>query len=226
MAALPTNISTGRVVGQYGYDVVDGSDPDDEPDFVPTQGALAFSASVTKVLDATASPNPVTIIRQPIPAVLDDDGYVCTPNADGSAGARGVRLIATDDPDLNPVNWKWTVSFAFKNPAGNGIKVPEPFSFYLPSGATIDLTTVTPADGADEIGEAAATAAAAQAAASAAAALDAAEAAAAAVTDLDPTTASFVADPTSDTAAALDTKYVTAVVDGDDVSLYLNGVEL
>jgi hypothetical protein len=116
----------------------DSSDVGPEPDGRPAKGFVIFTASPIKLLDATASPAPVTILPAPVVANLNDNGYI-----EGFADNTGVRLVATNDPDLNPLNWTWQVEFRLTDEDGAAISLPS-FSFQLPAAQTIDLTTVSP----------------------------------------------------------------------------------
>lgn len=137
--ALPTNVGYGTITGQFLVAYGDGSDsPDQNPDGVPAKGKIFFTASPTKLLDITASPNAVTILPAVVECTLDASGYLTGP--DGNAG---VRLVATDDTDLNPVNWTWQVDFRITDPYDVPIPVAS-FSLGLPQGTTVDLTTVSP----------------------------------------------------------------------------------
>jgi len=142
----PANIGFGTVVGQFVLDIVDSADAGADPDFVTASGSITFTPSVAKLLDATATPNPVTVVRSKITGVLDSSGYLCTPNSDGSPGARGLKLIATDDTDLNPVNWTWGVTYNLLDASGKQLTAPAPHSMLLPQGTTVDLTNVAPVD--------------------------------------------------------------------------------
>lgn len=180
---LPTNIATGRVTGQFVAGVVDGVDVDQDPDAVPAAGFVTFTASVPYLPDPTASPNPVTVLSTSIVAVLDNEGYLCTP-VEGTLepSYRGVRLIATDDPDISVTDWTWNATYSFSTVAGQKLAIPT-HSFAVPSGGTVDLTTVVKVPSSTGIGteQAEALAASAQAAAiSSAADAAAAQAAAAA----------------------------------------------
>lgn len=185
----PPNVNYGTVIWQAVTDVTDGTDPGSDPDYVPPTGTVTFVPSVGKLLDAGATPNPITIIRDVILGVIDEAGYLCTPDPVTLAPAyRGIHLIATDEPDLNPQNAVYNVAYQLKSGrTGKTLKYPEPHQIAVPSGSTIDLTTVIPPDNAQAIGIPQANALAAAAAASAAAAEEA-------LTDLDPTTADLVAD--------------------------------
>jgi len=139
--ALPTNISYGTVVGQFLASLQDGSDPDKLPEGVPMKGTITFIASPTYVLDYTAVPNPVTILKTPIVCQLDSQGYVCSPYvAADSPLSPGVTLIATDDPDILPLGWTWTVMYALVDPQGRQVNLPNQI-ISVPTGTTVDLTT-------------------------------------------------------------------------------------
>lgn len=136
--ALPTNVNYGTVVGQFLLAYSDSSDPDPNPDGVPAKGSIFFRPSPIKLLDAGSSPNPVTILPAVVEATLDSEGYLC-----GYGTTRGVRLVATDDPDLNPQDWTWTVEFRLTAQDDTPVSLPS-FSIELPSNTTVDLTTASP----------------------------------------------------------------------------------
>lgn len=131
--ALPSNISFGTVTGRFMRAVADGLDPDRDPDGIPLAGLIIrFTPSATVFKNVTASPGPVTIVADPIAVTTNEDGVLIGPD-----GIPGVRLVATDDPDLNPTGWTWRVSIS-----GTGQTIS--FSFVLPTDATVDLTTLVP----------------------------------------------------------------------------------
>lgn len=136
--ALPTNISYGTVVAQFLLAYADGPDADPNPDGIPAKGTLYFQPSPIKLLDGTATPNPVTILPANVECALDVDGYLL-----GTDGTRGVTLVATDDTDLNPVNWTWKVDFRLTDASDVPVSLPS-FSFSLPSTTEVDLTTLSP----------------------------------------------------------------------------------
>ncbi|XP_068917829.1 uncharacterized protein [Tenebrio molitor] len=131
---LPSNISYGTVVGRFIRAIADGADPDRDPDGVALDGLIIrFTPSATIFKNATAEGGPVTIVADPIAVTTNADGVVVGPD-----GLPGVRLVATDDPDLQPTGWTWSVSIT-------GANAPSiDFSFPLPSDATVDLTTLIP----------------------------------------------------------------------------------
>lgn len=139
---LPSNISYGTVVGQFIAAVADGADADLLPDSIPMSGTIVFIASPGYVIDYTASPNPVTIVKTAITCRLDSSGYLTSPYPDDNS-QRGVTLVATDDPDLNPVGWTWNVIYNLVDPTGKPVAMPNQ-SIQVPTGATVDLATVMP----------------------------------------------------------------------------------
>ena len=136
--ALPSNVNYGTVVGQFLLAYADKSDVDPQPDGIPAKGFIYFRPSPIKLLDPSATPNPVTILPAVVECALDEDGYLL-----GGDETRGVRLVATDDADLNPTGWTWLVEFRLTDQDDVPVSIPS-FSIALPSGTTVDLTTVSP----------------------------------------------------------------------------------
>lgn len=132
---LPTNISYGTVTGRFLLAYADGSDSGSEPDGAAASGNVFFVPSVNMVKDSTASPDPVTILLTTVQCTLDSEGYLL-----GPAGTRGVRLLATNDTDGTPVNWKWTVKYSLTDPNGASIAGIPDQSISLPSQGTVDLS--------------------------------------------------------------------------------------
>ena len=137
--ALPTNISYGTVVGQFLAAIADGPDIDKLPEGVPMSGTVTFFASPTYVIDYTSTPNPAIILKTPIVCTLDSEGYLCSPYAAADSPlSRGVMLIATDDPDLQPVGWNYTVMYNLLDPSGSRVSLPNQ-TINVPANTTVDL---------------------------------------------------------------------------------------
>jgi hypothetical protein len=134
-ATLPTALAYGTVTWTAVQPVADTTDPDALPDPVPVTGTVTFTPSAS-VLLATGAP-PVTVIAAPLTYQLADDGTLRDP-----AGNPGVTLVATDSPGVTPTGWTWTASYRLNNGLARGS-----FSFALPAGETVDLTTVAPVTG-------------------------------------------------------------------------------
>ena len=138
MANIPSNLSYGTVTGRFILAYGDSADSGQEPDAIPAAGAVYFTASPVFIKDASADPAAVTILPAVVEATLDSEGYIC-----GFGTTRGVNLVATDDPQGNPVNWTWGVEFRLTDQGGTPVPLPG-FSFSLPSGQTVDLTVLSP----------------------------------------------------------------------------------
>lgn len=140
---LPSNVGYGTVVGRFLLAYADGSDSDAMPDGVPAKGTIVFTPSPAFLKDASASPSPVTIIPAKVQATIDSSGYLQGPD-----GARGIRLVATNDSNINPSDWTWGVTFYLADE--NGVSVPmSGYSFSLPEGQSVDLTALSPVPSAD-----------------------------------------------------------------------------
>lgn len=177
---LPANVNFGLVEGRFLVAVEDGVDSDAFPDGIPNQGSIFFNASIPYVIDASADPDPVVIHLAQIEGVLDSEGYLCTRAANGTAGPRGVRLVATNDPDLMPIDWTWNVTYNLS--ADNFQRAIASHGIAIPMGGTVDLPTVVKVPSSPGYGLPQAEAAAALAAVSAVnAAQDAADAEASAL---------------------------------------------
>jgi hypothetical protein len=137
--ALPTNVGYGTVTGRFMLAYADGGDADVFPDGVSAKGTVYFTPSPVYLRNSSAAPAPVTILPSTVECVLDADGYIL-----GTDGTAGVRLVATDDADNNPVNWTWSVEFRLTDQDDVPIRTIPKFSFELPQGTSVDLTDVTP----------------------------------------------------------------------------------
>jgi hypothetical protein len=145
MSNIPSNVSYGTVTGRFILAYSDSADSGLEPDAKPAVGSVFFTASPIFLKNPSASPDPVTILPATVEVLLDADGYLRS--FEGEAGL-GVRLVATDDPDNNPVNWTWRVDFRLTDQDGAPVAVPS-FSFSLPSDSEVDLSELSPVPSAD-----------------------------------------------------------------------------
>ena len=114
--------------------VIDGADPDRDPDAVPLAHlSVKFTAGRTRIV--TTSP-PETVFLHPIEWSTDADGYLVSPD-----GQRGLYLVASD---IDPENvWTWTVRISSTPTSPHQITAVS-YSFVAPSGGSIDLSTVIP----------------------------------------------------------------------------------
>lgn len=139
MADIPSNLSYGTVTGRYLLAYADSNDVGSNPDAVPAQGTIYFTPSPNYIKDVNATPAPVTILPASVECSLDANGYII-----GYTGDQGVRLLATDDADGNPIDWTWSAEFRLTDATGNAVRTIPSFSFELPGGSTVDLTTAIP----------------------------------------------------------------------------------
>ncbi len=121
--ALPANYSVVPVFGRY-------------IDFTgaPMQGTVTFTPSQRYVTNPGAD---VLIFSAPLVATLDE------------TGAFSIDIPATDDPDVTPQGFTWTVTEAFNRKGGR-----VPFAIAVPEGTPepgIDLVTVAPVLPADQV---------------------------------------------------------------------------
>ncbi len=122
---------TGRILATIADRV---TDPDVNPDVVPVGGKVVFTPSVSAAISSSEG---AIVLPTPIEAVLDSEGYLSL------NGQRGVSLVATDSPDLNPTGFTYTVTFA--DLQFDKFKLAyKPFSIAVPAGQTVDLSTLTP----------------------------------------------------------------------------------
>lgn len=147
MPSLPTNVGYGTVTGRFLLAYGDGVETPENlfPDAVAAGGVVIFTPSAVNLKNLGGSGiDPVTILPAQVVCQLDSEGYLL-----GSDGNRGVRLVATNDSDVQPgapapLGWTWEAQYRFTDPTGSTIAVPDPFSFALPENTTVDLTVVSP----------------------------------------------------------------------------------
>lgn len=129
---LPNNISYGKVVGRLLLAVGDGEDFGALPDGRPMVGTVTFSPAATQLRNVNAVP-PTIINPLPVTCGIDNDGYLIDPR-----GEKGVWLIASNDPDIDPTNWTYFVTFSLTN------TTVKSFSMSVNAEQTQDITTVMP----------------------------------------------------------------------------------
>jgi hypothetical protein len=129
--ALPNTLQFGRVTfwgGVLGANFTGDDNPDDRP----WQGTIVFSPSVP-VAYVTASPRSRTLFIESATFGVDGDGIM----RDGQ-GNDGVKLMSPESTGLLQRSWTWIATFFPSNGSPQFPTVP----FHLPSGGTVDLTTV------------------------------------------------------------------------------------
>ena len=122
MAGLPTDVSICTVVGRLAS-TEQVANSDAEPDVTPLTGKVIFRASVPHVIHKNSN---TIFVPQKIEAVLDSQGNF------------SAQIVASNDPDLNPYNWTYNVSFQLAN------AVIAPFNFIALGGVTMEITDIIP----------------------------------------------------------------------------------
>jgi hypothetical protein len=140
MPALPANVGYGYVKARFLLAYTDGADVDTDADAVPATGLVTFTPSAKYIKNTGSTPDPTIIVPSKIVCPVDGDGYLIQP----TVGGKLVQLVATDDPDLNPSNWTWNVTFNLIDTTTNKALELPGFSFELPVGQTVDLAAVSP----------------------------------------------------------------------------------
>lgn len=115
MTALPTDLDTATVTGSFVN--LDGT---------PCAGTVTFEPAPCYWLAAN---DDVTVLPSSTVATLDQDGTF------------SVELLATDEPDLNPVGWTYKVRVRLTD-----CEKAWSFSMLAPADTVIDLADVTPVD--------------------------------------------------------------------------------
>lgn len=119
------------IVGKFTRAVVDGPDSDRDPDRIPIEG-LQFEFVVDlKPAVAKDTAAKETVYLDPIPATTDAAGILIGPD-----GLPGIRLTASDSPDLDPNGWTYTVTTK-----GAGLPTLKT-TFVTESGKTLDFSDI------------------------------------------------------------------------------------
>jgi hypothetical protein len=133
---LPTNVNHGTVTGRFLLAYADGNDAGSEVDWAAAKGTVLFTPSPAFLKDLTEN---LTFLPATIECQLDTDGYIVGPD-----NQRGVKMLATDDPDVEPQNWTWRVDFRLTDQSDIATRSISSFSFSLPSDETVDISAVSP----------------------------------------------------------------------------------
>lgn len=157
---LPSNMAMTTVRGRYGKS--------DSNQFVPFVGMqVRFAPAYPFVTNTTALPSPVVIATAPRTLQTDADGYLSDPDAGFDSAGMGLdrnpKVISSDDPDIQPHDWPYLITFH-----GPGATNFRAFRTPLMSDAVVDIATLTPQRVSTATAPTAAEIAAASAAASAA----------------------------------------------------------
>ena len=139
--AWPEDLGHGTFTGRFGWMDADGVDEGAEPDITAASGGTVEIAPSVTTVRYTGTAGPLSLVARRAVGVIDDEGYLCTKNTDGSAGPRGMSFPATDNNALTPTGWTYRVTVKLPG----GITLPA-FNTALATGAVVDLATAIPVD--------------------------------------------------------------------------------
>lgn len=100
----PSDISYGRIIGQFAYMDGDSYDLDTTPDMVPAMGTVTITPSVNQV-KYNGVEGPKILVPRKILGNLDANGYLVGPD-----GNQGIVVPSTSNSVLNPSGWTYAVS--------------------------------------------------------------------------------------------------------------------
>lgn len=142
MSTLPNTLGTGLITGRFIYAIIDGNDPDREPEVLPCIGEIEFVASIGYIPIPETSEGPVTMFKPSMVGILDEEGYLCTPDPEtGLPMYRGIRLVASDGVELLVKNWTYKVLYRIRG-SRKAIQGIPPHEITVLDGAEEDLTKI------------------------------------------------------------------------------------
>ena len=128
----PSDISYGRIIGQFAYMDGDSDDKDTTPDMVPAMGTVTITPSVNQV-KYNGVEGPKILVPRKILGKLDANGYLVGPD-----GKQGIVVPSTSNSVLNPSGWTYAVSINITD--GGTINL----DISLEPGEEKDITTAVP----------------------------------------------------------------------------------
>lgn len=146
-------IQFAKAKGRFRTIITDGIDPDETPDIVLLSGTVTLTPNVPYLIDES-DPDGDFYGSSPFIAEVRD-GILSTPGQPVGY----LWVVATDSPDINPVDWKYNVTFNLKTPDGRQIVIPA-ITVVAPTGEELNLSRLIPAANSPAIGTAVAEAAA------------------------------------------------------------------
>jgi hypothetical protein len=136
MVNPPIQNAYGTVTGRFLLAYTDGSDENSDLDWVAAGGTVLFTPSPAFIVNAEED---LTFLPATVECQLDSSGNIL-----GIDNSVGVKLLATNIAENNPVDWTWRIDFRLTDESGIPTRPIPPYSFNLPAGETVDLTAVMP----------------------------------------------------------------------------------
>lgn len=133
---LPSRVSYCTITGRFLQAVAVGAAGGAQAaEALPVDGlTITLTADLSPAIVKSVAEVPVTFAIEPIQCATDSEGFLLD-----ASGARGVVVVASDDPDLEPHGWSWRATLT-----APGWRSPYAFSFEAPSDGAVNLASVTP----------------------------------------------------------------------------------
>lgn len=143
MTDAPNEVLRGKIIASL-YEFIADSNDNEQPDLKGLNGTVTLSPTVKFVrLPDLATPF-TAMAGQIVCPVIEGQLYAPGTTANETIGsnpkAPGVWVISTTQPSAQPSTFQWTATFVLKGMA----QAPQPVTFNLENGETVDLTTVVP----------------------------------------------------------------------------------
>jgi hypothetical protein len=126
----PANLTYGTITGKFFLTQLDSADTGREPDYIPASGNVTFTPAVSSYKNLSL---PAFFATIPVVATIDASG-----DLRDSQGGLGVYLVATNNPEMVPRDWTYTVTITLTGQS------PISFPILVTGGSTTDLTIAAP----------------------------------------------------------------------------------
>lgn len=131
MADIPSEMTWGRIRGNFGALNADSADAGLVPDLDPVQGTVTLTPrlALVKILSI-----PMIAVAKTVVCRIVDGKMI------GPDGTNEVRVVASDSPGIEPYPLQWDVRI---NIVG-ATQQPAPMIIDVPSGGVVDLALIVP----------------------------------------------------------------------------------
>ena len=146
-------VQFAKATGRFRTFITDGVDPDETPDIVNLSGKVTLTPNVTHLIDSS-DPDGGLFGASPFIAEVRD-GILSTPGQPYGY----LWFLATQNPDMNPPSWAYTVTYDLATADGRKIAIPSVTMTAAP-GDVVNLSRLVPAASSPVVGVAVAEAAA------------------------------------------------------------------
>jgi len=144
VADIEDNVPVGRLTGRFVVEVQDNADPDQKAQLVPATGEIFVKASIGTLKITDPVTGKFITFRGPHRAILDDEGYLCTPYpGTDTIMYRDLVLWSNDSDMLDVKGWTYTATFNLKDKTGRQLTLSA-INFELATDQIKDLADAVP----------------------------------------------------------------------------------